>query len=74
MTPAEYVQFILAAATRCRQQAANLNPCADAGDMMKKALLERANEWTQCAYEMQRLQNRVHDLEQIETDRVARAT
>ena len=70
----DYVQFIRDAATRTRQQAVNINPCADAGDKVKTALLDRAGEWNACADEMRRLQDRVRELENIERDRIMRAT
>ncbi len=70
----DWVQFLRDAAARTRQQAVNVNPCADAGDKVKSALLERAGEWNACADEMRRLQGRVRELEDIERDRIMRAT
>lgn len=51
----DYVQFLRDAETRTRAQAANINPCADAGDKVKNAILARADEWKACADEMERL-------------------
>ena len=51
----DFVKFIRAAGDRTREAAANINPCADTGDKMRTALLERAAEWDACADEMERL-------------------
>lgn len=52
----DFVTFLRAAAQRTRECAANLNPCADTGDKVKAAIMERAAEWDACADEMLRLQ------------------
>lgn len=45
----DHVKFLRDAAMRTKHQAVNINPCADADDKMKTALLDRAAEWDACA-------------------------
>lgn len=52
-----FVQMLRDAETRTREAAWGINPCADAGDKTKGALMLRADEWKACADRMQHLQD-----------------
>jgi hypothetical protein len=58
-----YVQRLRDAERRTREAAFALNPCADTGDKTKAALLARADEWGECADEMERLQTAMPNLD-----------
>lgn len=49
------VEFLRDREKSCRDYAASINPCADAGDKMKSAVLERAEQFKNCAVEIEEL-------------------
>ena len=43
------IEFLREREKSCREYAAGINPCADAGDKIKSAVLERADQFKACA-------------------------